>query len=192
MSNIKAQKCLYTLGIGLGIIFVTAFLFGQIVLPLVIGRPQKVITPEVVGKSLAQAKTLLKDKKLHVVVKDSLYSETAKIDRVLEQSPAAGTELKEEGTVHLVISKGSKMVKVPDLRGASFQEAMIILRNYDLRSTIADSLYHDDVAQNAVLRSNPSPGTKMEKKSLVKLVLSRGPEPKRDSLSSPDYYFPDY
>jgi len=180
------------LGIAVGIIFVTAFLIGQVILPLAIGRPKKVDTPQLIGTSLAQAKRMLNDLKLHAVVEDSLYSETAKLDEILDQSPLPGIEIKEEGTVHLVISKGSKMVRVPDVRGSSFQEAMVMLRNYDLRSTIVDSLYDDSVDRNAVLRSNPSSGTMVEKKSLIRLILSRGPEALPDSLEIEGYYYPQY
>ncbi len=192
MSNHKIQKGFYGIGIGLGIIFVTAFLIGQVILPFAIGRPEKVEIPEVVGMSLAQAKRVLADDKLHVVVRDSLYSESARVDHVLEQAPPAGSLMKEEGTVFLVVSKGSRMVTVPDLLGSSFQDAMIMLRNYDLRSTIVDSMYHDSVDRNAVLRSVPAPGTKVEKRSLVRLSLSRGPEIPPDSLDAIDLFFQDW
>lgn len=180
------------LGIAVGIIFVTAFIFGQIIFPLAIGKPKKVEIPELVGVSLAQAKRMLNDLKLHAVVEDSLYSESAKIDQILDQSPQAGTKINEDGAVHLVISKGSKMVQVPDVRGSSFQEAMVMLRNYDLRSTIVDSVYDESVDRNAVLTSNPKPGSKVEKKSLIRLILSKGAEPEPDSLEIEDYYYPEY
>jgi eukaryotic-like serine/threonine-protein kinase len=192
MSKTGAKRWGYMLGIAVGIIFVTAFLIGQVILPLVIGRPKKVETPQLIGVSLAQAKRMLNDLNLHAVVEDSLYSETAKLDEILDQSPSFGIEIKEEGTVHLVISKGSKMVRVPDVRGSSFQEAMVMLRNYDLRSTIVDSLYDDSVERNAVLRSNPAAGVMVEKKSLIRLILSRGQEALPDSLETEDYFYPEY
>ncbi|MCB5253499.1 MAG: PASTA domain-containing protein [Candidatus Cloacimonadaceae bacterium] len=191
MSKTSLKKWGYMLGIGLGIIFVTAFIFSQVILPLALGRAKKVDTPNLVGMSLAQAKRTLTEDKLHAVIKDSLYSEVFKIDQVMEQSPIAGTTLKEEGTVFLVISKGSKMVKVPDVRGSRFQQAMVMLRNYDLRSSIVDSLYSNEYDQNAVLRSSPAAGAKVEKKSMIRLTLSRGPEPRADSLDYDDYLFPD-
>ncbi|MCD8480367.1 MAG: hypothetical protein LRZ88_09185, partial [Candidatus Cloacimonetes bacterium] len=84
MAHINWKKSWYMAGIGLGIIFVTAFLFSQILFPMILGRPSVVETPDVVGMGLVQAKRLLQAEKLHVVVKDSLYSETAKLDQVLE------------------------------------------------------------------------------------------------------------
>ncbi len=181
MHKYNWKKTWYSLGIGFGIIFVTAFIFSQLIFPMLLGRPSIVETPDVVGMGLVQAKRILQEEKLHVVVKDSLFSEIAKVDQVLDQSPKAGTELKEDGTVYLVVSKGSKMVRVPDLIGVSFQEALISLRNYDLRGSIVDSLYSDSEPRNTVMRSLPMGGSKVEKKSTIKLYLSKGPEPLPDS-----------
>lgn len=181
MAHINWKKSWYMAGIGLGIIFVTAFLFSQILFPMILGRPSVVETPDVVGMGLVQAKRLLQAEKLHVVVKDSLYSETAKLDQVLEQAPKPGTELKEDGTVYLVVSKGSKMVDVPRLIGLSYQEALITLRNYDLRFSVVDSLYSDTEPRNTVMRSTPMSGSKVEKRTTVKLTLSKGPEAVPDS-----------
>ncbi|MDD3563400.1 MAG: PASTA domain-containing protein [Candidatus Cloacimonetes bacterium] len=191
MSKTDLKKWGYMFGIGLGIIFVTAFIFSQLILPVAFGRPKKVETPHLVGMGLAEAKKVLTNAKLHVVIKDSLFSEVIKMDHVLSQAPVPGDKVRQEGTVFLVISKGSKMVTVPDLRGNRFQHAMVTLRNYDLRSSIVDSLYSDEYAQNEVIRSQPSAGTKLEKKSMVRLTLSRGPEPQADSLGFEDYDYPD-
>jgi serine/threonine-protein kinase len=183
MQNYSAKKWGYMLGIGLGIIFVTAFLTSQVVLPLIFGRPDTIQAPEVIGLSLSKAKRILQEEKIHVVVKDSLFSETVRLDVVMDQSPGPGSKIKEDGTMFLVVSKGSKMVKVPDVLGMPFQDAMLSLRNYELRSTIVDSMYSSRYPQNSVVKSIPSANSKVEKRSLVKLTLSRGTEPVPDSLS---------
>ncbi|HRX76939.1 MAG TPA: PASTA domain-containing protein, partial [Candidatus Cloacimonadota bacterium] len=91
MHKYNWKKTWYSLGIGFGIIFVTAFIFSQLIFPMLLGRPSIVETPDVVGMGLVQAKRILQEEKLHVVVKDSLFSEIAKVDQVLDQSPKAGT-----------------------------------------------------------------------------------------------------
>ncbi|MCK9558452.1 MAG: PASTA domain-containing protein [Candidatus Cloacimonetes bacterium] len=182
MASKKAKQWGYVIGIGVGIIFVTAFLFSQIILPLLLGGAETLETPEVTGLALTQAKRILQELKLHPVVKDSVFSETMKLDVVMDQSPAPGSRIKEDGTVYLVISKGSKMIKVPDVLGTGYQEAMLTLRNYDLRSTIVDSVYSDRYPRNTVVRSMPSAHTRIEKRSMVRLSLSKGPEPLPDSL----------
>lgn len=181
MAQINWTKTGYLVGIAFGIIFETAFIFSQLIFPFVLGRPSVVETPDVTGLGLVQAKRILQQEKLHVVVKDSLFSETAKAEEVLEQAPKAGSRIKEDGTVLLIISKGSKMVQVPDVTGYSFQEALLAIRAHDLRSSIVDSLYSDTAPRNAVMRTVPMGGSKVEKNSTVRLYLSKGPQAPPDT-----------
>jgi serine/threonine-protein kinase len=184
MKQTDYQKLGYLLGIGLGIIIVTAFIFSQLIFPLVLGRTPKVETPDVTGLNLVQAKRKLQAEKLHVVVKDSLFSESAPMESVLEQSPGAGEKIRQEGTVYLVISKGSATVTLPSFIGRPFQEVFIALRNMELHSAVIDSSYSDIYPVNTVMRTIPSSGDKVLKKSTVKLILSRGSEPLPDSLGA--------
>ncbi|MDD3282832.1 MAG: PASTA domain-containing protein [Candidatus Cloacimonetes bacterium] len=183
MAKTNTKQWGYMFGIGIGIIFVTAFFVSQLLLPLIFGRPDTIQTPEVIGLNLSKAKRILQEEKLHVVVKDSLFNESVKMDIVLEQSPVPGAKIKEDGTVFLIISKGSKMVSVPNVIGSSFQDAMLVLRMSNLRGSVIDSVYSDTTPQNADLRSSPNPNSKVEKHSMVRLTLSRGSQPVTDSLN---------
>jgi len=180
----------YIIGIGIGTIIVTAFIFSQVLFPLFLGRTPKVEVPSVTGMPLMQAKKILQEEKLHVIVQDSLFSDVAAAEVVLEQSPLAGEKLRQDGTVYLVISKGSSTVTLPSLIGKPFQEAFIVLKNLDLHCSVVDSTYSDIYPVNTVIRSIPSAGEKTLKKSTVKLILSKGTEPVPDTLNYnlPIYY----
>ncbi len=182
VNNELMKKVGYIGGIGLGIIIITAFIFSQIIFPLVLGRTPKVETPDVVGMGLLQAKKILQAEKLHVVVKDSLFSETESIETILEQHPEPGEKIRQDGTVYLIISKGSSTVSVPSLVGRPFQEVIISLRNLGLHAMVVDSTYSDAYSVNSVIRSIPSSGSKVNKSSTVKLILSKGSYPMADSL----------
>jgi len=184
MDNIDFKRLGYLTGIGLGIIIVTAFIFSQLIFPIVLGRTPKVETPNVQGMNLLEAKKLMEGEKLHLVVKDSLFSESQPTEAILEQDPPAGEKIRQDGTVYVVISRGSSTVTLPDLSGKSYQEAIISLRNLDLKYAIADSVYSDDYAVNSVVRSVPYSGNKVKKRSTVKLILSRGNTPLPDSTNS--------
>ncbi len=98
--------------------------------------------------------------------------------------------MRQDGTVYLVISKGSATVTLPSLIGKPFQEAFIVLKNLDLHCSVVDSTYSDIYPVNTVIRSIPSAGEKTLKKSTVKLILSKGTEPVSDTLNYnlPIYY----
>ena len=189
MGSIDYKRLGYLAGIGLGIIIVTAFVFSQLIYPVVLGRTPKVETPDIQGMNMLQAKNLMEKNKLHLVVKDSLYSETAAVEAVLEQDPAPGDKIRQDGTVYVVISRGSSTVVLPSLAGKSYQEAIISLRNLELKYAIADSVFSDDYPINSVVRSIPYSGNKVQKRSTVKLILSRGAIPLPDStnVEYPEY-----
>jgi len=180
--KINWKKTGYLAGIGFGIIFITAFIFSQIVFPVILGSASQVETPDLIGLGLSQGKRILTQERLHAVVTDSVFAENSKIDQILEQSPKPGVRIKEDGTVYLVISKGSKMMEMPNVIGLSYEEAMLTLRNSDLKSGIVDSLYSDTEPRNTVMRSVPMTGSRVERKTRVKLYLSMGSERMADSL----------
>lgn len=181
------RKLGYMSLIGFGVILVTAFLVGQVIMPIIFAKPKNVEVPDLIGKNISTAKRILQEAGLHAVVRDSIWSETAKIESVLEQHPEPGSMTKLEGTVYLVICKGSQIVAVPGVVGRSYEEAFIALRGSGLRASVADSLYSQSYPANTVIRTSPPNGSRVEKNAMVRLFLSRGPEPMADSLKTRDY-----
>jgi len=171
----------YGAGIGVGIIIVTAFVFSQIIFPVFLGRPKDVEVPNVVGSGYLQAKRTLGESKLHVLIRDSVYSEDIAIDCVVDQKPAAGEMVKHDGTVYLIVSRGSKHVTIPNVIGMDYHQAYLTLRGSGLRTVISDSLYSETYPANSVMRITPHFGTKILKESRVRLQLSRGARPAPDS-----------
>lgn len=177
MPSDKTKKLWLTIGIGAGIILVSAFLTSQIIFPLIFRAPKEIEVPNLVGVSFAEARKALGELGLHSVVKDSIWSETQRVDIVMEQTPAPGDMISPEGTVYFRVSRGSRQVGVPSVVGLSYHEAYYTLRSAGLKGVVADSLYSDSYAPNAVIRSSPGDGSKIEKGSSVRLYISRGPEP---------------
>ncbi len=177
MASDKTKKIWLTIGIGAGIIFLTAFLTSQIILPIVFRAPKEIELPNLVGNSFAAARLALSELGLHVVVQDSIWSESERVNTVMEQNPAPGEFIRPEGTVYIRVSRGSRQVGVPSLVGLSYHEAYYTLHSAGLKGVVADSLYSDSYAANAVIRISPGVGSKIEKGSTVRMYLSRGPEP---------------
>ncbi len=177
MKNINWQKVWLIVGIGFGIVFLSAFVTSQILFPLFFGRPKNIDVPDLVGKNLSFARRQLVELGLHVVVRDSVWSEKDKMDTILEQDPKPGEKIKPESRVYVRVSRGSKEIAVPNVVGLNYHEAFFSLHGLDLKATVADSLYSDRYSINTVIRCNPGVGTKVEKGSKVRLFLSRGPEP---------------
>ncbi len=177
MASDKSKKIWLTLGIGAGIIFLSAFITSQIFFPIIFRAPKQIEVPNLIGKSSAAARQELSELGLHTVVKDSIWSETERIDTVLEQNPASGELIAPEGTIYLRVSRGSRKVGVPSVVGLKYQEAYYTLVSAGLKGEVADSLYSDSYAPNTVIRCAPGVGSKIELGSVVRMYMSRGPEP---------------
>ncbi|HAN40864.1 MAG TPA: PASTA domain-containing protein [Candidatus Cloacimonetes bacterium] len=176
MDKEKLRKIGYCAMIGLGIILITAFLVGQVIMPIIFAKPKSVMVPNVLGSNVGKAKEILQEAGLYAVVKDSLWSDTAKIESVLEQHPVAGEMIKPEGTVYLVICKGSQIVAVPTVVGYNYEEAFATLRTAGLRVAVADSMHSASFPRNTVMRTSPPSGSRVRKNAMVSLYMSMGPE----------------
>lgn len=98
---------------------------------------EKIEVPSVVGKSLYSAEGMLKDRGLVAVVVDSAYDKSVMRGAVLDQSPAAGYEVKGGRVVYLTVNmRGEPMVQMPDVvNHGSLREAESVLKSLGFKLT---------------------------------------------------------
>ena len=98
---------------------------------------EKIEVPNVLGKSLYDAETMLKDRGLVALVVDSVYDKSAPRGSVLEQSPKSGYEVKGGRMVYLTVNlKGEPMAQLPDVVGhGSLREAVALLQSLGFKLT---------------------------------------------------------
>ncbi|WP_177244427.1 Stk1 family PASTA domain-containing Ser/Thr kinase [Streptomyces sp. yr375] len=94
---------------------------------IVVSKGSPIEVPDVTGQDLDAAKAELEKAGLKVTVSaDEVTSEFDK-GQVAAQSPAKGGEAADGDTVTLTLSKGPEMVEVPDVVGASVDDAKSLL-----------------------------------------------------------------
>ena len=98
---------------------------------------EKIEVPNVVGKSLYDAETMLKDRGLLAMVVDSVYDKHAPKGSVLEQTPKSGFEVKGGRMVYLTVNlNGEPMAQLPDVVGhGSLREAVALLQSLGFKLT---------------------------------------------------------
>ena len=98
---------------------------------------EKIEVPNVLGKSLYDAETMLKDRGLVALVVDSMYDKSAPRGSVLEQSPKSGYEVKGGRMVYLTVNlKGEPMAQLPDVVGhGSLREAVALRQSLGFKLT---------------------------------------------------------
>jgi eukaryotic-like serine/threonine-protein kinase len=135
--------------------------------------PERHSVPRLVGQSIDDARAALG--KAHLSVGDTSYSWSRTVDKdvVLASSPTAGTELRRNAAVDLVVSKGPKPVKVPDVTGEPAAGAVRALHGLHLKVT-QTRRHSDTVDRGDVISQSPDSG-RLLPGDTVRLVVSQGP-----------------
>ena len=94
-------------------------------------------------------------------------------DQVLEQSPAAGTELKNGSVVVLTISKGPRTSTVPSVVGITEASARSTLEG--LGYEVAVTKVQSTQPRGFVVSQKPAAGTRAAKGTTVTINVSQGP-----------------
>jgi eukaryotic-like serine/threonine-protein kinase len=95
--------------------------------------------------------------------------------RVVETTPAAGTQAEVGSTVTLVVSSGPEQVTVPDVVGSSLDDARSELEGEGLTVDV-DREETDESEPDTVLRQNPAGGGKVDEGSTVTITVAVEPE----------------
>jgi eukaryotic-like serine/threonine-protein kinase len=130
--------------------------------------------PNVVGKEVGIATSLLRDKGFEVEV-DKRRDDADK-DEVIDQDPPAGDQAEEGSTVTLTVSRGERQIKVPSVVDLPQQEAEDEIVDANLSVGSVGSEPSSDVEEGNVIRQNPEPGERVDPGDEVDLVISEGAE----------------
>jgi len=139
--------------------------------------PSTVQVPDVSGQSVHAATTALRDANLTVAGRDEVYSKVVGKGDVIRTNPSAGATVSVEKGVTLIVSKGPRPVKVPDVSQRTYDDAAAILRGIGLVAQRQDK-YDDKVPAGRVMSTNPAAGTTVDAGKTVTVVVSKGPAPR--------------
>lgn len=136
-----------------------------------------VVVPDLAGQDAVQALEMLTGLGLNTKVEGADYSSDIPKNHIIHQSPAPGDIIKKGRDIRLIISKGTKMVAVPNLKGLNLQQAEIILEENGLCTGAVSKTYLAAVKPDLIYLQSPSPGTSIERGGRIDLLISLGPRP---------------
>lgn len=129
--------------------------------------PAPVKIPDAVGKDSDQVRQTLQDRGLTATT-SSRHSSSVAEGKVISQQPEAGTGHRGD-TVHLVVSKGPRMVTVPVVRGDGESGAKQQLQDAGFDVDVRHSDVY--VGLHVVVRQNPGGGTTAPEGSTIVLEI---------------------
>ena len=145
-----------------------------VTMKVVMGK-QEVEVPDLIGLEPSRATKALD--KLDLKLKVEAYgqfSDTIDRGQVAHQYPLAGSRVKRENIVSVVLSKGSQRLVVPSLLGGSVRKAQLELRSQGLKLGKV-YLVHSEEPMNSIIAQDPLPSMEEIPEATIKVLVSLGP-----------------
>ena len=165
---------------------------------LTVRGAERVLVPNVVGKSLTEALLVLQEKELYPKITLRYSDLPGDKGSVLDQSPASGSIVKAYRRVNLTVSRGIPIDYIEDYTGKQIDQVRgeldLLFSGADSLLEIAPVVYKSDTrAAGTILAQDPPEGTPIEGKMTLQFVVSSGQDvqtvalPQDENLSIKDF-----
>jgi beta-lactam-binding protein with PASTA domain len=167
-----AKKILVYVLIGIGTVVGIALLLNVIMMFVVGGR--EVTVPDVRGLSLPDATAILGEQDLRIEVYGEEYNVEYPDSTVASQSPPAGRVVKQGRKILVTVSKGTEYQDVPYCIGKPVRTARIILERAGFTVGTVARVSQLRGYPDEVLSTEPLPGSRAVRGTLVGLLVNTG------------------
>ena len=139
---------------------------------LTVSSGEKLVkVPVLVGTQRSLAVQQIRGRGLTPSVEEEESSSPA--GEVIRQAPSAGSELPRGSTVSIVVSKGQRQAKVPNVIGKERAEAVQALRDAGLDPTVSEQETEVPSQVGRVTDQFPPPGSEVEPGTAVTVVVGK-------------------
>ena len=134
---------------------------------------EQVEVPDLTNMTANEARAALQRAGFKYEAGAAEHSDTVKENRVMRQTPEAGTKADKGSTVIYILSAGQETIAVPDVKNMLEGEATAALNNAGFEVTV-DYASDKDVPQGCVISQSPAAGEKAKPDSTVNIKVSTG------------------
>ena len=153
----------------LNLFFISAILSFQITL-----KGEMVTLPNLIGKTLEEAKTEIEKKKIHLVQSGVRLHQRYERGKIIFQDPPADSKVKINTETRVVLSAGKEKVVVPELLGKNLQTVRPILQDAGLREGKISHVHTPKYAAGKIIGQYPLPDEEVGRDTPVSLLVSQG------------------
>jgi len=134
-----------------------------------------IIMPRLTGLPVQQAKIIIEENDLLSSIESYTFHPKFKKDEVITHFPLNGSEIKRNTPIDLLLSLGVRpdAYIMPDMKGTSLNNAILLLEKYNLLTGQVTSVFHKHKPDNMIVLQNPRAGDRVLEGSSVDLVISR-------------------
>jgi serine/threonine-protein kinase len=114
--------------------------------------------PDFTGIRLETAQASASRMKIDLKVDDQVFSSLYENGCIMQQDIKKGTEIKKGRTVYVIVSKGSKLVTIPDITNQPKNAALVLLKNNDLNAGYETTIKSNVFKEDAIVAQSPAAG----------------------------------
>ncbi len=151
----------------------------EVVLTISLGV-EELEVPDLIGMTESDAIRLVRDSGFEIDIQREFNSDVPD-GQVFSQSPEAGTMALPEDLITIVVSRGTQLVRVPDVVNQTRDQATSTLQSAGFRVNATEE-FHDSVPAGRVISQSPEGGVSIDAGSTVTIRVSRG----QDTVRVPD------
>ncbi|MDR2351496.1 MAG: PASTA domain-containing protein [Endomicrobium sp.] len=183
--NLLAKKFLKVFIVLAVIGFAFYFAFNMIMISL-IHTKREISTPNIVGKNLYNAIEEVSKYGFGLKMDGEETNQNVPAGTILRQNPPAEMYVREGKVIKVTISRGGEIIYVPSLVGQSIRSADISLRTATLVMGEVTKRYSVVADKDTIVAQDIAAGTKVDKDSVVNLIVSDG-QPPEGTILMPNF-----
>jgi serine/threonine-protein kinase len=168
-----AKRFLFSAAVS-SLLFLILFFLSAIIFSQVLLKSEVVTVPDLIGKTVTQARSDLSKKDLSLALKGTESSDRVEKGLISRQEPAAGSRIRITTVVQVLTSSGTGVVPVPDLAGKALDEALTVLQATGLTRGKLTQVHTPRLPAGRILAQKPEPAAVVDRSSPVGLLLSQG------------------
>ncbi len=164
--------------IGIIAILITLLIFGGVYIYNNYTDVPIVAVPDLVGMEIEEASSVVSQVGLEIEEQnEGVYNSKFAEGKIISQFPAAGERVRQTRDIVVTVSKGPRVITVPDLNNKKLRQVKVILSNKNLELGDIKYKYNDNIAENYIFSQKPEKGEEINVETKIDLIVSKGPMP---------------
>lgn len=154
-----------------------ALLVNYVVMPIMVRQGDLVPAPDLVGRSLVEARRVADEAGLRIRVDTERPDPVIQVGSIVRQTPCPGVDTKRGRTVAVVVSSGLDLKPVPGLVGLTARQAELDIESAGFTVGSVAQVHSDRVERGRVIGTSPQRASILPAGSGIDLLVSLGPRP---------------
>lgn len=169
MEKLKVSFVLKLVVTGLILSAVTAALVMKIIFAV-----STINMPDFTGTDLEKARITCARMHIDLKVDDEVFSSFYPAGSIMQQDVKKGTQIKKGRTFYVIVSKGSKILSIPDITNLQKSKALVELKNSGLNEGYETVITSNVFKEDTLIAQSPAPGQEVPAGLSINFLRSSG------------------